>query len=180
MKKNLLMAILLMGSFTTVLADDPTQLENMQASLKSEEFDNSKFLETKSHNGKTYIFGKSSSYNKDGKANGGRLLWPNAVYDIRSKMMGGTYHVTVHYRVDEDLVPKDPTIHIGMDLLEPVEVSLNNKNKLFNTARATFRVKLLSGKKHNVKLWLGSEGVQVEKIEVRKAIFNKKDDKDDK
>ncbi len=176
MKKNLLMALFLMGTFTTIKADGPAELENMHVSLEAEQYDNGKFLEEKIHNGKTYIVGKSSSYNKSGVANGGRLLWPNASYEIKSKMMGGTYNVTVHYRVDEDLIPDKPTMHIGMDLLEPEEVTLNTKNKLINTAKASFRVKVLSGKKHNVKLWLGSEGVLVDKIEVRKAIFNKKKD----
>ncbi len=176
MKKNLLMALFLMGAFTTIKADGPTDLENMHVSLEAEDYDKGKFLEETIHNGKTYIVGKSSSYNKSGEANGGRMLWPNAVYEIKSKMMGGTYNVTVHYRVDEKLVPENPKILIGMDLLEPEEVTLNSKNKLINTARASFRVKLLSGKTHSVKLWLGSEGVQVDKVEVRKAIFNKKND----
>ena len=171
------MAMFLMGTFaTTINANEPTQMDNMHASLQAEEYDNGRFLEKKNHNGKTYILGKSTSYNKAGEANGGRMLWPNAVYDIKSKMIGGTYHVTVHYRVDEDMVPNNPTIHIGMDLLEPVEVALNNENKLINTAKATFKVKVLGGKTHSVKLWLGSEGILVDKVEVRKAIFSKKED----
>ncbi len=178
MKKFLFALALFMGSALGLRADDPTQLKNMLASIEATDYKTARFIDKTTVNGKEYIMGKPSSYNKNGEANGGSLVWPHVVYDIKSKMLGGTYHVTVHYRVDKDKVASNPTIQIGMDMIQPETVSLREQNMLINTARATFKVKLLSGKSHNIKLWLPSEGIMISKVDVRKAIFSKKEDKE--
>ena len=176
MKKFLFALALVLGTANALRADEPTQMEHMHASLEAPAYKTARFIEKTTYNGKEYITGKETSYNKEGEANGGRLVWPHVTYDIQSKMMGGTYHVTVYYRVDKETVASNPTILVGMDLLEPETISVREENKLINTAKATFKVKVLNGKKHSVKVWFPSEGILVNKIDVRKAIFSKKED----
>ena len=153
--------------------DDKHELDKSRVSIEASNFKNSRFLDKSSKNGKDYIIGKGTSYNKKGEAVSGRALMPYAEYALSSKVMGGNYHVTVYYRIDKDKTPDNPKILLGMDLLEPQELEI--EKKLINTVKATFYTKLLKGKNHTLKIWLPSEGVEIQKFEVRRALVTKKD-----
>ena len=58
-----------------------------------------------------------------------------------------------------------------MDLLDTEEMAI--KNKLINTVKADFKVKALRGKKHTLKVWLPSQGVQINKFEIRRKLISK-------
>ena len=91
---------------------------------------------------------------------------------MSSKLAGGTYEVTIHYNLDKSTIPDEPIVLVGMDLLDAKEIAI--KNKLINTVKADFKVKSLRGKNHTLKLWLLSQGVQVNKIDVRRKLISKK------
>ena len=173
MKKITLMFLALIMSAVTVFADDDKhELTNTTVTIPAKEFKSSRFIEKRSSGGKDYIYGKETSYKKNGEAVSGKALMPYAEYKISSKLMGGDYVITVHYKIDKDKTPNNPSIILGMDLLESQE--LNVDKKLINTVRATFDTKLLKGKNHTMKIWLPSEGVEIQKFEVRRAIIKKK------
>ena len=173
MKKFTLMLVALVVSVFSIFADDDNhQLTNTTVSIPATKFKSSRFLDEHTYSGKEYIYDKSSSDNKSGEATTGRALMPYAEYKISSKLSGGDYVITVHYRIDKDKMPDNPKILLGMDLLEPQELEV--ERKLINTVRATFNTKLLKGKKHTLKIWLPSEGVEIQKFEVRRAIITKK------
>ncbi|MEG1616385.1 MAG: hypothetical protein RR202_09880 [Bacteroidales bacterium] len=174
MKKFTLSLLALVMSFSTLLFadDDKHELTNYTVSVPATDYKSSRFLEKSETNGKDYIHGKGSSYNKKGEAISGKALWPYADYVLSSKLMGGTYTVTVHYRIDKDKTPDNPRILVGMDLLEAQELQV--EKKLFNTVKATFNTKLLKGKNHTLKVWFPCEGVEIQKFEVRRAIITKK------
>ena len=164
-----------LGTFQPVLADETPEkheLENMRVTIQASEYKNSKFIEEEDIKGKVYIMGKASSYNKKGEANAGTLLQPNAEYVIRSKMAGGTYHVTVYYAIDKDKAPEHPKISIGINTQKAQQIEI--KDKLVNSVKATFKVNFFKGKQHTVKLWFPSEGVKVREIRIAKAILPKK------
>lgn len=60
----------------------------------------------------------------------------------------------------------------GMDMVGSKEVEI--KKSLLNVAKATFNVKFLKGKNHTVKIWFPTEGVEIHRVEVNKALINKK------
>lgn len=167
------MAFVMNLGFLALADDDKHELENSHVSVKASEHNSTRFTETKTVNGKEYLVGKGSSYNKKGEAVTGKTLWPYAEYILRSGLMGGNYHVTVYYRLDKNKTPDTPKILLGMDLLEAQELEV--EKKLINTVKATFYTKLLKGKNHTLKIWLPSEGVEIEKFEIRRALITKKD-----
>lgn len=166
-----LFAALMLSVSTFVSAEEKHELENMQASIEATAHKNSRSLTTTTNNGKTYIAGKATAYNKNGEAIGGKLLWPYAEYAFASKLTGGQYNITVSYRVDKETLPENARILVGLDLQEAKELEI--KSKLLNQVKVTFNANLLKGKNHTVKLWLPSEGVQIQKIEVRRALIKK-------
>lgn len=156
-------------NLTSAQDSEKHQLKNWHVSFAANEYKLSRFLDHKTIGKREYVFGKKIAYNKKGKANGGKALWPYAEYKIASKVSGGKYTVTVHYRLNKDIAPEEPKITIGMDLVGSEDIEI--KNKLKNTAKATFNVKLLKGKSHTVKVWFPSQGVEIHKVEVNKALF---------
>ena len=175
MKKLIFLLTILFTSFSlsvSAQSDDNHEMDNMRVSIDATQFNDSRFLETTTVKSKNYIQGKSSSYNKKGESANKKLLAPYAEYDIKSKLPGGSYNVTVYYDIDKNNTPDEPIILVGMDLQDPEEIAI--KNKLINSVRTTLKVKALRGKNHKLKIWMPSQGVRINKIEVSRAIFNKK------
>ena len=174
--KKVLFTLLTLGILSHPAAaenDNKHELENMHVTIQATEFKSSQFIETEVIKGKEYIRGKASSYNKKGEANAGILLQPHAEYAIKSKLPGGTYNITVFYQIDTDKAPSTPKISIGMNTQKAQDIEI--KNKLVNSVKTSFKVKLLKGKQHTVKLWFPSAGVKVREIRINKAILPKKD-----
>lgn len=168
----LFLTVCLLCISSALFADDSKhELDNMHVTINAKDFKSSRFLNITEYNGKAYISGKPTSYNRNGKANGGKLVWPYAEYELAAKMAGGAFNVTVHYRINKEKATDDTKILVGMDLLEDQELPV--KGKLINSVRTTFNVKLLRGKKHTVKIWLPSEGVEIQRIEVRRSFIKK-------
>lgn len=173
MKKSfILFSVLIFCINFSLSANDKHQMKNMHVSIAATSHKYSRFLGVTEYKSKTYVAGKKSSYDKVGEAKGNKVVWPYAEYSLSSKWAGGTYIVTVHYSINKDNVSNQPPkILLGMDLLEPQELVL--KNKIIDTVKATFKVKILRGEKHTLKVWLPSRGVQISKFEVRKALISK-------
>ncbi len=171
-KKLFLLFIAIIVSTLSISAQDYHEMENMRVSISAKDYKNSRFIESGIEKEKEYIEGKKTSYNKDGNANSGRALQPYAEYVITSQMAGGTYEVTVYYTLDKDNTTETPLVTVGFNLLEPQELPI--KNKLINSVKSDFKVNLLKGKNHTLKIWLPSQGVRVNKIDVRKKIINSK------
>lgn len=174
MKKSFILFSVFIFCITFSLsANDKHQMKDMHVSIAATAHKYARFLGTTEYKNKTYVVGKKSSYDKAGEAKGKKAVWPYAEYALASNLAGGTYVVTVHYSINKDDVSdQSPKILLGMDSLEPQELIL--KNKLTDTVKATFNVKLLRGEKHTLKVWLPSRGVQITKFEVRKALIGKK------
>ena len=174
MKKLTILFFLFLSTFSLVLANDNVhEMSNMKVSINAKDVKSSRSIEIKKHAGKDYIYGKSSSYNKKGEATLGKLLGPYAEYAIESGLSGGDYIITVYYKIDSSKAPSDPKIILGMDLLETQDLIVTKK-LLSNSVKATFSTKLLKGKKHTLKVWLPSEGVEIDRFEVRRALIKKK------
>lgn len=175
MKKSILFFTILFFSLSVSLfADDSRhELENMHASIEATAHKSARHIRVNNQNNKESITGKATSYNKKGEAIGGKILWPYAEYAFASKLTGGQYNITVHYRIDKDKLPSNARLLVGLDLQEAKELEI--KQKLINTVKATFDAHLLKGKNHTIKLWLPSEGVEIVKVEVRRALIKKKD-----
>ena len=171
MKKFLFLTLSLIA-FISISAQETHDMDNMRASINAKAYKSSRFLEEGTNKSKDYIQGKSSSYNKKGESVNKKALAPYAEYALSSKMSGGTYEVTVYYTLDKDNTPDEPIIVLGMDLQDTEEIAI--KSKLINTVKADFKVKALRGKNHLLKVWLPSQGVQINKFEVRRKIFSSK------
>ncbi|MGL5682760.1 MAG: hypothetical protein ACRDDZ_06870 [Marinifilaceae bacterium] len=169
---TLLIAIFALSVGALWAQEGKHELDNFTVSVPATDHKSARFINEKTVNGKTYIHGQGSSYKKNGTASTGKALMPYAEYTLSSKVMGGDYSVTVHYRLDKDKMPDKPHILVGMDLLEAEELQL--EKKLINTVKARFKTKLLRGKNHTLKIWFPCEGVEVQKFEVRKHIISKK------
>ena len=170
--KKLLLLVILITSFISVSAQNTHEMDNMRVSIPATEFKSSRFIETGTNKNKDYIQGKSSSYNKKGESANKNLLAPYAEYAISSKLSGGTYEITVHYTIDKNNTPDNPIVIVGMDLQGNEEIAI--KNKLINTVKADFKVKALRGKNHTLKVWLPSEGIQINKFEIRRKLISGK------
>lgn len=180
LKTWILSCVALLSMSLSASAQDNTrhEVENMHVTIPATAYKSAGFIETVTVNGKEYVCGRSSSYKRNGEANAGTLLQPHAEYVISNKMLGGSYHVLVYYTLDRDRMPASPRISIGMNTQKPQEVELKTGRQPDKYAKATFKVSLLKGKKHTVKIWLPSEGVRVSQIKVMRALFNKKTDKE--
>lgn len=168
-------AILPAMAITERVTDDDDgkhDMKNMNVTIEASLYKSSRFIEKETIKGKEYIYGKSSSYNKKGEANAGRILQPNAEYAIRTKLPGGTYNITVFYQIDKEKAPETPKVAIGINTQEAQEIEI--KNKLVNSVKASFNVNFLKGKKHTVKVWFPSEGVKIREIKVARALIPKK------
>lgn len=179
MKRSTFFLTALFLSLSAVLfANDKHEMENYHASIDATAHKNARFVETKTVNGKEYVYGKGTSYNKKGEAVTGKALWPYAEYSLASKTAGGKYNLTIYYRIDKNKIPDNPRILVGLDLQEAQELEI--KSKVINTVKVSFDAKLLKGKSHTIKLWLPSEGVEIQKIEVRRSLLTilKKKDKE--
>ncbi len=172
--KKILLLVAFIASFVSlsVSAQEKHELENMRVSVPATAYKSSRFLENGTNKNKDYIQGKKSSYNKKGESANKKTLAPYAEYSLSSKLAGGTYEVTVYYTLDKKNTPDEPIVIVGLDLLEGQEMPI--KNKLVNSVKADFKVKTLRGKNHTLKLWLPSQGVQVNKIDVRRKLINGK------
>ena len=148
------------------------ELENMHVTIQAAQYKKGQFIETEVINGKEYIKGKSSSYNKKGEANAGTLLQPGAEYAVKTKLPGGTYNVTVYYAIDKEQVPDSAKISIGMNTQKAQHIAI--KNKLVNSVKTSFKVNFIKGKHHTVKLWFPSAGVKVREIRIARALLPKK------
>ncbi|MEG1587477.1 MAG: hypothetical protein RR346_11465, partial [Bacteroidales bacterium] len=82
---------------------------------------------------------------------------------------GGKYNITIHYRIEKNKLPDNARIQVGLDLQSAQEVEI--KSKVISTVKVSFDAKLLKGKNHTLKLWLPSEGVEIQKIEIRRAFL---------
>lgn len=178
---NLAKVLLVICSFMSVSPiwadeDDKHELENLHVTIPATEFKSSQFLDKEVIKGKTYIKGKSSSYNKKGEANAKTLLQPNAEYVIKSKLPGGTYNVTVFYVLDEKEMPEKPMISVGMNMQKAQHLEI--EKKLINSVKASFKVNFIKGKQHTLKIWFPSEGVKVREIRIARALLPKKKDKE--
>lgn len=172
MKKILFPLFLILSSISIQLsAQDKHEMDNMRVTVSADVYKSSRFIEKGKDKGKSYITGKSSSYNKKGESANKKALAPYAEYSLSSKMSGGTYEVTVYYTLDKKNTPDNPIVIVGMDLLDTEEIAI--KNKLINTVKADFKVKALRGKNHTLKIWLPSQGVEINKFEVRRKLINK-------
>lgn len=175
-KLSVLFTALVVSCSSVLFANNNNQheMENMQVTIEASEHRNSRFIDSKKINSKECILGKDGNYNRKGEANGNKGVWPYAEYNIVTKSASNaTYHVTVHYRVDKDKVADNPKLLIGMDLLEPEEVEIKNKNA--GTVRASFNVKMIKGKNHTLKVWFPSAGIAVDKFDIRRAIIKQND-----
>ncbi len=175
MKKLIFLFSLLITTLSfsvSAQSDDSHDMSNMRVSINATQFNDSRFLETTTVKSKDYIQGKSSAYNKKGESANKKLLAPYAEYDVKSKLPGGTYNVTVYYDIDKNNTPDEPIILVGMDLQDPEEIII--KNKLINSVRTSLKVKALRGKNHKLKVWMPSQGVRINRIEVSRALINKK------
>lgn len=173
-KLSVLILALLMATLPTMAnGDDPHEMKNMQVTIEAAKYKSSRFIEKETIKGKEYIKGKSSSYNKNGEANAGRLLQPNAEYVIHTKLPGGTYNITVFYQIDKEKAPESPKVAIGINTQQPQEIEI--KNKLVNSVKASFKVNFFKGKKHTVKVFFPSEGVKIREIKVARALIPQKE-----
>ena len=150
------------------------ELKNMQAKFNATEFKSSRYMEKTTYNGKTYLIGEAKRYKSEETL---RALQPFVDYRFISGAADGQYVVTVTYRIDKKLAGDKSYITLGVDELSPVKLELSN-SALSTRISADFDVSLLRGKRHLLKIWLPSQGVMIEKIEIRRRLINKK--KDDK
>ena len=165
--------LFLSSGLTSLHAQDSThKLENMHVTIQATDYKHSKFVEHETIKRKEYIFGKATSYKKNGEANAGIMLQPYADYVIKSNMAGGSYNVTIHYQIDKETAPKNPMLAIAIDAQKPQYIEI--KNKLVNTVKANFKVKFIKGKSHTIRVWFPSQGVKINELKINKALVNKK------
>lgn len=168
--------ILLFGPVSPLSAQSAShEVEGMHVTIPATDYKTSRFIEREVFKGKTCIKGKPSSYKKNGEANAGALLQPYAEYEISNKILGGSYNILVYYSVDEEQAPANPRLCVGMNTQQARELALKTNRVPNKYVKANFKVKLLKGKKHTIKIWLPSKGVRVHEIKVLRALFNSKD-----
>ena len=137
-----------------------------QTIIYASQYRDSRYIEVGRGIGNTAIRGKKGRYNHLGEATGPISNWPYAEYKLQGCSQGGEYLVTVKYKLDKKLTPKKPHLIIGMDNLNTKNLNLKSKS---GSVKATFRANNLNRDIHSVKLWLPSDGVIIEKIEVKRT-----------
>lgn len=143
---------------------------NKTITLSADQYRHSRFIETVRGRYNRSITGRKSSYNRYGEANGARLVWPMAEYSLNSRERGGEYTITVHYKTNKRLLPRDPYILLGINTQNPASLKIRKSS---GTVKATFRTNY-NKSNHDVKIWLPSEGVEIEKIEVKRKDSGKR------
>ncbi len=135
--------------------------------LSPSQFKNSRFIEASRWGNKNFIKGRSGSYDRRGDAHGARGIWPYAEYRLSGAPKDGEYTVTVYYSTEKRLLPNRPYILVGMNNQDPR--TLNVKNTKSGSVKATFKLSSFGKDTPSVKLWLPSDGVQIEKIDIRRT-----------
>ena len=165
MKQLFYTLLLLITSFNLSYSQDSDrhQMNNSFVSINAVDYRSSRIIENFRDNGRDFITAKDS-----------KLLQPYAEYGIRSKMAGGTFKVTITYKITkEELKNKDTKrfVKLALDENKAEEIELKESHSGYLRASAEFNLKFLRGKNHVVKLWLPSKGVMVDKIEIRRKLF---------
>lgn len=155
--------------------DERHQMSNSHVSINAIDFRSSRNLETVKDGNRDFIMGKAKTYDnaKDGEP--GKLFQPYAEYGIKSKMAGGTFKVTIIYKIDKEERKENKgatrKVRLALDEHSPVEIELKESGLGYLKAVQEFDMKFLRGKNHVVKLWLPSRGVMVDKIDIRRKLF---------
>ena len=79
MKKVLfLLSLIISFTSTSLFAQDTHSMDNMRVSVSADAYKSSRFIEKGTNKSKTYIQGKSSSYNKKGESANKKALAPRS------------------------------------------------------------------------------------------------------
>ena len=138
-------------------------MNNSFVTINAVDYRNSRNIEKVNENGREFIKAKDS-----------KLVQPYAEYGIKSKMAGGTFKVTVTYKISKEELKNKNTqrfVKIALDEHKADEIELKESHSGYLRASSEFDMKFLRGKNHVLKLWLPSKGVMVDKIEIRRKLF---------
>ncbi len=170
-----LCALCIVGLVTTVQAQERHEMDNMKVTIESDAYKKARKMEHQKSGKRSYIFGEESAYKR---ANGkplSRLVSPYAEFPIKAGMVGGDYKVTIVYRITNNAASDlTPEVIIGFDEEKAQTVELKKIKNLVQKKSIDFDANLLRGKNHIVKLWLTTEGVEIDRIEVRRKLINSK------
>lgn len=159
-------------SSSNLLAQDRQEMSNMSVTIESDEYRNARKMDFIKEKKRSYIFGKSSAYKRNDTKPLSKLASPYAEFPIKSGLSGGTYRVTVTYRIAKDAPKMDKQIiYLGYDEQPTEELELKKTGSAIHTVSADFKGEFLRGKNHLVKIWLPTEGVQIDKITVRRKVI---------
>ena len=101
-----------------------------------------------------------------------KLSAPYAEFPFQANIPGGTYRITIAYRADKtNKYDGDPMIIVGMDALSTEDIELDYTSRV-KKKTVDFKAKALRGKKHTLKLWLPTPGVEIDYVEIRRKLIS--------
>lgn len=173
MKRLLMLCVILLSVINFVSAQDRHELKNMHVKVQSHEFNKSRKIEKRKKGTRDYIYGDLSAYAFSKSKPMSKLTAPSAEYLLQTGLAGGSFEVTIAYRAEKnDKYNVDPEIEIGFDEFASKNIKLDY-TKLVKRKSVTFKVSLLKGKKHKLKLWFTTPNVEVDYVEIRRKLINK-------
>ncbi len=156
-------------------SDERHAMTNSSVTINAVDYRKSRSIDKVKDGSREFIIGKKSVYNLAGSKDPSKLLQPYAEYIVKSKWAGGTFKVTVTYKIDKDErkenANKTRKVRIGLDENSPMEIELKNSSSGYLKASSEFKINFLRGKNHTVKVWLPSKGVMIDKVEMRRIYF---------
>ena len=172
MRKLLLSGLLLCGISAGMIAQERAELSNMQVKINALDYNKSRKIEQKKSGSRDYIYGESSAYVLTKTKPLSKLSAPYAEFPFQANIPGGTYRITIAYRADKtNKYDGDPMIIVGMDALSTEDIELDYTSRV-KKKTVDFKAKALRGKKHTLKLWLPTPGVEIDYVEIRRKLIN--------
>lgn len=166
-------AILMLG--IDVKAQERHQMSNSHVTINTKDYRSSRSTEIVNEGSRDFIKGKNKVYDNAKNGTPSKLLQPYAEYAFKSKLAGGTFRVTITYKIDSKERKENKNasrkIRLGLDEKTPMEFDLKDSSSGYLKVTQDFKISFLRGKNHVLKLWLPSKGVMVDKIDIRKKIF---------
>lgn len=168
------MMLVLMSFSSAWCASNRHEMKAFGLTIESNKYRNGRKIEYVETKKRDYIKGRNSSYRRDGIPLD-RHQSPYVEFPIETKLPGGSFFVTVVYRISGDFAElRKQGIYLEMDDMGAQFYEFKRARGLVLRHTSEIKVNAWKGNKHSVKIWLPTEGVEIDKIEIRRNMNTNK------
>lgn len=170
MKLVVWILLFLMSLGSVVNAKERHEMKTWGLTIESNEYRKGRKVECIKSKKRNYIKGDENAYRQNGIPLE-RYEAPYVEFPIETKLPGGEFYITVVYRITGDFAElRKQILYLEMDNMGAKQVELKRVRGLILRHTSEFKVNTWKGNKHMVKLWLPTEGVEVDKLEIRRKL----------